>query len=395
MKFLLKLLNSLLRIVLLSIITFLIVIWFSLAPEKRAELVNKLDEITPFDIAQNRDRLRSTLRDKIAESDNQFIKEGASFLSESLGNDYGLIHILDINCGLPQNQAKAEQSSGKIYQWKDANGKLHFGDNPESEAALDLSDQYKSKESYITSEVILNNAKLPLDGENNLRTSVNKAFLILSDSVDIEQMHQLELKMHIFGTQSGFEAYKKQKAPRLQFAAGFYLPDENIASILMQPSEQQTLSLIMHESTHVMMANLFGLTPLWLNEGFSQYFQNIKIAGFENTIYPDRRSMLLLKSMGTDSNYTINKHLRLKDSEWQGENIYQHYAEAWSLVYFLMSSTQGKAFLKEYLVALREDRCDIPDTLNFFSDHYPGGLSKLDTDWNTWLKQDEIHPHRY
>lgn len=395
MKLIFKLLKSLISILLLTSLIVMLFIWASLSEEKRYQLSQKLDAITPFNIFELSHQLKSTLKNQLDKTNNPFVEETLSILSNSDNPENSHFHFLEFDCSLPQTKQLQKTKSHKIYQWTDAQGRVHFTDSSEQQDALDISEQYKNRYEYITLNIQPINAVLPLDLHNDIRVSTTKMFMVLSDAVKVEQLHQLELSLKLFGNPSDFQFYLAQKAPNLKQAAGFYLAKDNEASVLMQNKNEQTMTLIRHESSHVMMANLYGLSPIWLNEGFAEYFQGLKVSGFETSIYPNPYQLQLLLQAKQANELSLKRHFDLSVQEWQGQNIQQHYAEAWSIIYFLLSHSNNKSVLSEYMSQLSVDRCVIPNSTDFFENNYPGGITAMNTDWLLWLSQSEIHPHRY
>jgi len=403
MKLIFKFIKSLLTILILSSLIVFIVTWASLSAEKRYFLVQKLDEVLPFSIIELSNTLRAALpveiqnllQDGFAELDKENLNESTPLFSELLSessSENSHFYLPEIDCSLPETKPLKKVTQEKIYQWKDENGRIHFSDSQDKLEAQDISQQYQSRKHFITVNIQPINSALPLDLTNNIHLSNSKMFLILSDALKIEQLHQLEISLKLFGEVEEYQVYLHQKAPNLKNAVGFYLANENEAGVLMQNNPEQNLAIIRHESSHVMMANLYGLSPLWLNEGFAEYFRNLKISGLETSIYPDYSHMKILK---LSNNLSLKRHFELTVQEWQSQNVLQHYAEAWSIVYFLLSQPQNKRILSQYLSKLSVDRCLIPDAAEFFEQTYPGGLEVMDKDWKSWLAQNEIHPHRY
>jgi len=394
-KVIFKLFKSLLNILILTTLIASVIAWSSFSPEKRSLLLEKLEAITPFSIFNTSQKIKSTIAQQLRERDSELAQETLDILSETFGNSNEHFQLFDQDCGTPQTNPLKQKASKKIFQWKDEHGQIHFGDAKEGQNAQDISEQYKTRTQFISLVIKSINTSLPLDLENTIKISNSKMFMVLSDALNINQLHQLELSLNLFGNEQDFKVYLKDKAPQLKQALGFYIAKDNEASILIQPQIEQTMGLIRHESSHVMMANLYGHSPIWLNEGFAEYFQGLKVSGFETTIYPSGYSVNLLRNAHKAASLSLTNHFNLSVAEWQGQNVNQHYAEAWSIVYFMLSDPKRKRILGEYFNALNEDRCIIPDASQFFALHYSGGLRKMDQDWKTWLMQREIHPHRY
>jgi hypothetical protein len=394
-KLIFKLLKSLFNILILTAIIIAVFTGSSLSQEKRIAFFQKLENATPFSITKYRQKLRFSLNQQLQNSDSVLVQEALGVFSGVLTDSNEHFQIVDLDCAIHQSNPLQEKKSRKIFQWEDKQGRIHFGDASESQNAQDVSEQYEIRNQFISLSIIPINASLPIDIKNKIQVSTMKMFLILSDALRINQLHQLELSLKLFGRTDEFKLYLSEKAPQLKQAVGFYISKDNEASVLIQQNSEQTLGLIRHESSHVMMANLYGQSPIWLNEGFAEYFQGLSVRGLETTVYPSNYWLKLLRKAHQRDSLSLGNHLKLSVQEWQGQSINRHYAEAWSIVYFLLSSPEHKEILSQYFSALNDDRCLIPNASIFFDDHYPGGLNQMDKDWKAWLTQYQIHPHRY
>ncbi len=396
MKIIFRLLKSLLTIIVISAFVLFMFGWTNLPDERRLQVLQKLDEALPVDIIGFSQQIQRFAGIPLPETDITLQNISMPLpVTEEVTFPENHLQAMDIDCGLPEQKATESINSNKIYQWEDEQGRTHFGDQTDHLAARDLSTQYHSREHFFELKIEPINTPLPLFLSEKISVSINKIFMVLSQALDINQLHQLVLNLKLFGEHKEFQTYLHAKAPALKVATGLYSARENEAAVLMQTHEAHSLQVIRHESAHVIMANLYGLTPLWLNEGFAEYFEGLKITGFETTVYPNANWLRLLNEKRTSGSLSISTYLALTPQQWQGENITQHYAEAWSLVYFLLSNTQGKSLLAGYFKALSQYRCLIPDSHTYFTQNYPGGLEQLNQDWQQWISQTDISPHRY
>jgi|GEM_PF-1897706 len=394
-----KLIKSLFNIILLTVVLTTVFFWLS-PPDKREELLIKINYISPVDIFNTKRKFHTTLRENIKNFDleKKLPITVTSSIDESLNNHTAHFNPINIDCGTVQPQQLIEKSDNqqKVYQWKDEQGRMHFSDTKQDISAQDISTNYQGKNNYITTKIENRNSSFPLSLNDIIELSIEKMFNVLSDALSIKQLHQLSLHLKIFGDRPEFQSYLKQKAPSLShFAAGFYLPKLNEASVLVQSNQQLTLGLIRHESSHVIMANLYGQSPIWLNEGFAEYFRHLKISGQEATIYPNNKHLNLLRKSAKNKSLSVENHLNLNHKEWVSNEVTLHYAEAWSIVYFLLSEKNHKRLLKDYMALLSKNRCLIPNSSAYFKKHFPGGLNAMNQQWLKWIHQSEIHPHRY
>ena len=401
MKIIFRLIKSIFNIIILSTLIFLLFSWAGLTEEKRIQLIQKIEDKTSlpiFALGQKTRQFISTLfpgAEQFSGTENPPLIDSLAPVFSGLAFPEIHFYALEMDCGLPEQKKIDAAPTKKIYQWRDQHGRIHFGDQSEELAAVDISEQYRSREQFFELHIDAINTNLPLFLRDKISVNINKIFLVLSQSLNINQLHHLQLNLKLFGVDSEFQDYLNVRAPALKGASGLYNVRTNEAAVLMHATESVSLNVIRHEASHVIMANLYGITPLWLNEGFAEYFEGLKVSGLETTVYPNPHWLQMLKEKAGPGDISLSEYLSLKPQQWQGENITQHYAIAWSLIYFLLSSPQGKNLLQTYFEALSQDRCQIPDTEVFFEQSYPGGLAQLNHDWQQWLGQASIQAHRY
>ncbi len=78
--------------------------------------------------------------------------------------------------------------------------------------------------------------------------------------------------------------------------------------------------------------------------------------------------------------------LQANNDQWQGNQRGSLYAHSWGLVYFLMSSREGKNLLQRYLMAAAKSPCVELNGRAFIQQHYAGGVVNFDRQFKGWLR---------
>ena len=165
----------------------------------------------------------------------------------------------------------------------------------------------------------------------------NKAF---SDN----RMEKSSVNLNIFNDYANYLIYQKEQIGYLRHRSmGFYSPINKEAVVCKDKNEKYFLGFCYHELSHFFIRNYMDMPPVWLNEGLSEYFRNIKISKSIkhewNTYYAARvKTMIELKDID------------LKDFiDWNPEKFYDisftqdgyGYALAYCMISFLMQN-EGK-----------------------------------------------------
>ena len=199
------------------------------------------------------------------------------------------------------------------------------------------------------------------------------------------RIRPVRIELVLLGTPAAFDEMKQTLAPELPMVNGFYATATHQAVVQYEPQKPAlNRSTAIHEVAHLITASQVGPVDRWLSEGLSEYFETLRIEDEGARVSPNLRYEDELQARNLET------FLALTDAEWQSEGSPQHYATAWSLVYFLMDSRRGAVALREVLVRmtgpLREE-LSIPQFLDL---SYPGGLIALERDWHSWLESGEF-----
>lgn len=302
-------------------------------------------------------------------------------------------HSHDVECPIGRSGSVENKAPKTVYRWQDAKGRWVFSDaSPESEQAEKVSLAATGKD-YFDLSVNYRAGRVPTDIKNLLEIRGRGLYKIYSRYLGEDRLTKATLNIDVYGDAVAYDRIKKQKAPELaDQTPGFYSWQENKAVVLYEGSRNGTQRTAIHESVHVINAELFGPTPGWLNEGLAEYFENIEISGQLIEVQPDRHWL---------TTYDITrKHVPLRQlisspySEWYGDRRSQFYGSAWLFTFFLLDSQQQSDF-RGLISEVAKNPCMPFDGVEYFERSYPGGLAGLESDWRSWIARAEFQTHRY
>ena len=301
--------------------------------------------------------------------------------------------------GLSLLLASASLSASGIYQWRDADGKLHFGDAPpEHEEAADLSSQYDNRLPFdITIEGV--GYGLPNALRDRIAVSVRKIFTIYQQSLGVSHNTEKEFRIVIYGSEAAYLAYQRQVAPLLTESSAFYNGQNNqITTWGMR--EDALLQVIIHECSHAIFGGQKRWIPTWLNEGLAEYFEPMRVFGLGAEVPAQSYWLRTLRQAGYHraASPNLTRYLNAAHQDWYTANNGDStlsYATSWSLVYFLMESDRGRQLLTALLDRTLKTPVPLLDSAGFIDQRWPGGLDALQTEWQQWLAATEADRHRY
>lgn len=293
--------------------------------------------------------------------------------------------------GLTAPQGAGLALASGVYQWRDEQGRLHFGDRPpETEAAEDLSARYDYR---LPFELIIEGRDyaLPVALRQKMEVHVKKIFTIYQQALNIEYQAE-QFRIVIYGSETEFRRYQKRVAPVLENAAGFYSGANNQITTWALPNERVLLGLIVHECSHAISASGGHQVATWLNEGLASYFEGIRVAGLSAEVPLPRHWPVLLRRHRFDQRTgALASLIRAPHSQWYAANGPDNlsYVASASLVWFLLDSEAGRTLLSRLLRTPQTD-----NGVGLINQHWPGGLNGLENDWANWLVN-AAGTHRY
>ena len=301
-------------------------------------------------------------------------------------------------CGKTETLDIDRSSKAKIYRWVDDEGKTHYGDAApgQNRNTEDLSVYYKDRIRYFNLDIIEDTSSLPAFTRDKISADVRQIYGILARELQLDHLRRVMLTLRIIESPEEFQAYKSRIAPGLRTNSGFYSSKTNEAVVFQGDHPASMRAVIRHESSHVIMAGLYGYTPTWFNEGMAEFFEALQVEGQARKVEPSRAHLQHLRSLlerGALPN--LASYLNISSRNWYAGNLQDNYAIAWSMAFFLMSHDEGQQMLRAMMGHMSTNYCSVLATGNNFDAHYPGGLIAFESAWVDWLKGSNIVAQRF
>ena len=290
------------------------------------------------------------------------------------------------------------QSERYIFTWKDASGMVHYTDRAPSDPEATIIKKTKKVVFKKPFKPVIETIKykLPPETQRKVELATLKIYELYNNLLGIKSTDSLELKVKIFGDRNEFDAYRSLVAPRLENATGFYSGATREAALWRHDTPEQLLSVLTHEASHAIMHFKIGYAPAWIQEGFAEYFDSMRIYGQTIQVPLDKAwHEKLITATKDDRMPDFESFLQMSDNEFYSskDNNHLNYAVAWSLIYFWMENERGRDLLHDLLYHWKHYRFGDP-TEKVLRDYYPEGLEPLKSEWSAWLKRPRLS-HRY
>lgn len=289
-------------------------------------------------------------------------------------------------------------ASAEIHQWRDADGKLHFGDKPPASAPSQLI-RSSQPEDKRTLSIRLQREEFSLStaGRERMEAGLRQVLASYRDTLGLDVNREVEVNLHLLADQASFAAWFRQRHDIDPSSyAGVFFPETGEVGVWNYGPEEQVVETILHEGSHVILAQLTSRAPSWVHEGLAQYFQTLQPDGDRLRVSPLQPAARLIREWVANGELiTLRRYLSIPEKQWRELAHNRHavpYTVAWGLVYFLMSKPAGEQALRRILHEL--DKADRPPTLERLAEIYPGGITRLEYDFFKWA-QGPMEPHFY
>ncbi len=326
--------------------------------------------------------------------DAQVTRAEVAPLDQDAATEGSRAHEIPIACGVPATAPLQRKAAHPVYRWTDEAGQVHLSDRePLGQAAERVDFGLPRELDYFSLEISTVGFTSPPLVRAEIEVGMTKIFHVLSEFLAPEQLRKVTAKVQLHAGRSTFNALYSPTEPNAAGSVqGFYQSGTNVAVVLYDEAEARTMNTAIHEATHLINAGLFGRTPRWFNEGLAEYFERIEVRGSAGIV------PLAPEWLGEISRASAQLPLQrlLVDNaeDWRGQGGHIHYANSWALIHFLLEP-QHRPVAEKLFRELARDRCDEIDSVGFFEQHYPGGVSRLAYDLRAWLAGGGHIPHSY
>jgi uncharacterized protein DUF4124/uncharacterized protein DUF1570 len=288
----------------------------------------------------------------------------------------------------------------ETFQWTDSKGRTHFGDKPPEhiETRRLEFDRGVPKEHDLSLEITEIQFELSAEGMAKVNDLMPQILHIYKTLFNLDLRKTVEVKIALLKSKPAFDLWLSQRTGRDKPipAAGVFITKTREVAVWNNGNEKAIIRTILHESSHVIMAQLSPRAPAWLQEGMAEYFENIErkndMVVVKVSPYGHKN---ILHWLNDGTLITLRKYLSIPEQQWRemAHSANQvPYTVAWGTSYFLLSSETGKTLLRRILHDL--EKSQRWPTIDDLDQHYPGGITRMDFEFFKWAQSDVI-PHFY
>lgn len=281
----------------------------------------------------------------------------------------------------------------EIYSWKDANGKMHFGDRKLEGVNQKEVTVRSHKSSWKTFEIEINdvNGVLTSEEREQIKKDVNSVYQFYDKSLYFDIYKTVPVKIRLFEMKSDYEQYTSSKyQANGKHTRGIYFSSTNEIVVYLNVAERfRTFMTIKHETSHAIVDTLTPFIPSWLNEGLAE---NMEVVGVENGAFylePHKENYRSLswfdkqERMLDVKRFLLLTSMKFRQQQRQGRSPNQTHAG--ELVRMFLSQKTGKSFITR-LVHIYERGSNILSAIPA-DEYYIGGLRVMQDDWDRWVRR--------
>jgi len=199
-------------------------------------------------------------------------------------------------------------------------------------------------------------------------------------------------KVYVFNTEEGYQTYAEfSTQDRAEYTLGYYHPHYQELLVFERPTkEAQVIKVLYHEGFHMTIDAVLPKIPIWLNEGFAEYFfgTELTLQGKAWQIAKKGQMTERIDSLqyGMQSGGAVSFETIMNESreEYYSE-AYIRYGQGWSLVHFFLHYKQGvyKNVLMDYIKALKKGRSQFQVYEDVFKKQ---DVAKMQKEWVNYIQ---------
>ena len=164
--------------------------------------------------------------------------------------------------------------------------------------------------------------------------------------------------------------------------AGFYVPGDDRQFIAVDISSEEGWSTVSHEYSHLLLHANLPPIPVWFDEGFAEYFSNLKYD--KGKIYygaaQEGRSYVLSNTRWMTITQLFSIQHDSPEYNEHGDHRSVLYAESWLVIHYLESRDKMKQ-AQQYLELVQHQHVPIPDAIQRAFDMSPTQFDKALRDY--------------
>lgn len=288
----------------------------------------------------------------------------------------------------------------ETFQWIDDNGRTHFGDKPPENTEVRRLDFHRGApiENELSFVIPDKQFELSDEGMKKIHDLVPQILHIYKTLFNLDLRDTVEVKLSLLKSKPAFDIWLSQRTgdSKPLPISGVFLPKTREVAVWNNGNEAAILRTILHESSHVIMAQLSPRAPSWLQEGMAEYFENIERKNDMIVVNVSQNGhQNILHWLNDGTLITLRKYLSIPEQQWRAMAHSANqipYTVAWGTSYFLLSNETGKALLRRTLHDL--EKTQRWPTIDDIDQHYPGGITRMDFEFFKWAQNDVV-PHFY
>jgi tetratricopeptide (TPR) repeat protein len=179
-----------------------------------------------------------------------------------------------------------------------------------------------------------------------------------------------------------FDPYRPSEA-----ATAFYHAGSEHDCIVMSSTDQEHYQVATHEYTHLLIGQLSGTVPLWLNEGLAELYSTLQQVGdrVEVGLPPPGRGRVLLEGpwIPLDAMLSTGHDSPLYNEKSRAGMFY---SESWALVHMLSLDSKYRPHLADMLRALKT-----ADSVAAFQQAYGESIEQVQADLLEYVRRETLH----
>jgi hypothetical protein len=250
-------------------------------------------------------------------------------------------------------------------------------------------------------EIIQHDSSVSPETHDYLVNGINYMYKFYITRFDYSFPKDLTVKIRVFKNIDDYKAYTSRVASSpISSHIGLYIHRLQEIVVWQGADTTRFTKTVFHETSHLLLRNQTHYCPRWLNEGLSEYFEELDLSGDVPVVHSQPVKDNRMKTRLPEGQVpALHDYLTQSNRQWSFHDNKSDSPRtvAWSLVYYLMDTEKGQRIVRDLLDHYRHHPVDptqsveVMNTLasiDSFATVQPGTAVAFEGSWRQWITEE-------
>jgi len=225
--------------------------------------------------------------------------------------------------------------------------------------------------------------------QNAILFGVDRILTTYKDEFKLPYPDDFRVNVTIINSQEDFFEYQKKNIGKVISQTGYFSGGPVRETVVWANVDTKSmLSVLFHETNHMILMHQVPAVPMWANEGLSEYFEGLNVIGKKKRINLQENRHGWMKHWAKNGMpVPLNVYLDMDHKDWMVLDKMDStvsYTLGYEVIYFMMSNSRNQEMLNKIINTFRTEGKKIKTTA-MIEEYYKGGYNKFQEHFFKWV----------